>query len=163
MVSRVADEVNKVRQRFAHLLYINEITGEYPTRTLIFARLGTPSEPYVRRRESLGLKWRDREWTQQSRFIDSISEKEPRDTLDKEQWLILCCRAVHRLGGILANSRDLADDHKISEDGCWSSPYTSGGWWIPWNLPEWVRDERRTLYVRDVRLPPPDEHAPREE
>jgi hypothetical protein len=140
--STVADEVNRVRQRFAHFLYINDITGEYPNRTLTFTRLGESGEPYGRRGEALGLKWRDDEWAQQSRHEDSITEQELRDTLAKEQWLIHCCRAVRRLGGILENSPDLPDDH----------PAMGSGWWIPWVLPEW-QDGRTTLYVRDIRLP----------
>ena len=54
-----------------------------PTRTMSFAQLRTAGEPYGHRGEARGLKWRDRDWPQQFRLIDSIGEQELRDTLEK--------------------------------------------------------------------------------
>jgi hypothetical protein len=73
-----------------------------------------------------------------------------RDTLAKEQWMIHVCRTVDRLAEHLARSPDLPDDHPISS-GDWQSPYTSS-WWVPWVMPEWQRERKTTLYVRDIRL-----------
>jgi hypothetical protein len=150
-----AQEANAVRRRFAHLLALGDIVGEWPERTLQFMRRGEPGESYGKLRERIGLKWRDQQWAQQVFHQDSISEQDLHKTLAQERWLIQVCRGIDHLGARLAESPDLADDRKIS-DGEWWSVYTPNSWWIPWVLPEWHRDKRTTLYVRDVRLPADD-------
>jgi hypothetical protein len=147
----VAKEANDVRRRFAHLLALGDTIGERPNRTLQFIRRGEPGESYGKRREKIGLKWRDDQWSMQSFHQDSITEQELHDTLANEQWMIHVCRGIAHINAHLDASPDLPDDHKIS-DGEWWSVY-SGGWWVPWVLPEWQQEQRTTLYVRDVRLP----------
>ena len=68
--------------------------------------------------------------------------------------MVHVCRGVDHIGAHLVASPDLPDDHKIS-DGEWWTVYSSG-WWVPWVLPEWQKEQRTTLYVRDVRLPDTD-------
>ena len=139
--ARVANEVNRVRQKFAHILHLDETEGECPHRTLHFTRLGAEGEQRRGRGDALGLSWRDEDWAKQARHRDSVTEKELWEALDKEYWLIQVSRAVHRLGGILQEIPDLPDDHPLA------------GWYIPWRLPEW--GDREDLVVRDLRLPPP--------
>ena len=140
----MADEVNKVRRKFAHMLHLDETEGEYPHRTLHFTRLGAAGEVRRGRGDALGLSWLDDEWAQQARHRDSVTEQELWETLQKEQWLIQVPRAVRRLGGILEQSPHLPDDH----------PITGAGWYIPWRLPEW--GDRQDLVLADLRLPATD-------
>lgn len=140
--ARVATEVSTVRHKFGHMLYLGDVEGEYPHRTLRFTRLGAEGEQRRGRGDSLGLSWRDDEWSQQSRHRDSVTEQELWQTLDKEYWLIQVSRAVRRLGGILQESPHLPDDH----------PITGMAWYRPWRLPEW--GDREDLTVGDLRLPP---------
>lgn len=150
-----AKDANDVRRRFAHLLALGDTVGERPNRTLQFMRRGEPGESYGKRREKIGLKWRDEQWSMQSLHQDSITEQELHDTLAKEQWMIHVCRGVAHINAHLEASPDLPDDHKIS-DGEWWSVYAQNSWWVPWVLPEWEQEQRTTLYVRDVRLPADD-------
>jgi hypothetical protein len=53
--STVANDVNRVRQLFAHFLALGDTVGECPNRTLHFMRLGEPAESYRRRGAALGL------------------------------------------------------------------------------------------------------------
>lgn len=142
--ARVATEVSTVRHKFGHMLYLGDVEGEYPHRTLHFTRLGAEGEQRRGRGDALGLSWRDDEWSQQARHRDSVTEQELWQTLDKEYWLIQVSRAVRRLGGILQESPHLPDDH----------PITGAGWYRPWRLPEW--GDREDLTVGDLRLPPPE-------
>jgi hypothetical protein len=119
--STVANEVNNVRRRFAHLVALGDTIGEFPNRTLHFMRLGEPTETYRSRGATVGLKWRDEQWAMQSFHQDAITEQELRDTLTKEQWMVQVCRAVNRLGGILADQPDLPDDHEVGTDCNWLS------------------------------------------
>lgn len=136
--SNLYDQANGVRRSFAHFVYLNDITGEYPNRTVTFTRVGAPGEQSSGRRgEKRGLGWRNDDWAQQSFHPDTITEQELRNTLAKQQWLLLCCRAVRRLGGIFEESPDLADDH----------PAMGPGWWFPWREPD------KVYYVQDLRLP----------
>ncbi|OBJ15183.1 hypothetical protein A5622_27625 [Mycobacterium sp. 1245801.1] len=148
--ARVADEVSKVRHKFGHLLHLDEIEGVYPKRTLHFTRLGGAGEQRRGRGDSLGLSWRSDEWAQQTRHGDSVTEQELWQTLEKEYWLIQVARAVRRLGGILQESPNLADDHSI----------TGAVWYIPWRLPEW--GDRADLVLADLRLPPPQTSPPKQ-
>ena len=141
--ARVATEVSNVRHKFGHMLYLGDIEGEYPHRTLHFTRLGAEGEQRRGRGDSLGLSWRDDEWAQQARHRDSVTEEVLWETLEKEYWLIQVSRAVRRLGGILERSPDLPDDH----------PITGASWYRPWRLPGW--GDRENLTVGDLRLPPP--------
>lgn len=141
--ARVANEVSSVRHKFGHMLYLDEIEGEIPYRTLYFTRLGSAGEQRIGRGDSLGLSWRDDEWAQQARHRDSVTEQELWQTLEKEYWLIQVCRAVRHIGGIFEESPDLPDDHSI----------TVASWYVPWRLPEW--GDREDLVVADLRLPPP--------
>jgi hypothetical protein len=139
--ARVANEVNDVRRKFAHMLSLDETEGEYPYRTLYFRRLGAAGAVRRGRGDQLGLRWLDEDWAIQDRHRDSVTEQELWETLQKEQWLVQVPRAVRRLGGILLRSPDLPDEH----------PITGAGWYIPWRLPEWA--DRTDLVVRDLRLP----------
>jgi hypothetical protein len=140
--ARVANEVSNVRHKFGHMLYLDEIEGEIPHRTLHFTRLGGEGEQRRGRGDSLGLSWRNDEWAQQVRHRDSVTEQELSQALEKEYWLIQVSRAVRHLGGILQERPDLPDDH----------PITGPSWYIPWWLPEW--GDREDLVVGDLRLPP---------
>jgi hypothetical protein len=147
-----AKEANDVRRRFAHLLALGDTLGEWPNRTLQFLRRGEPGESYGERREKIGLKWQGEQSARQAFHQDSITEQKLHDTLAKEQWMVYVCRGVANINAHLDESPDLADNHKIS-DGEWWSVYAPNSWWVPWVLPEWQREQRTTLYVRDVRLP----------
>jgi hypothetical protein len=146
-----AATANDVRRRFAHLLALGDTIGEWPNRTLQFVRRGEPGESYGKQGEKIGLRWRDEVWSMQAFHQDSITEQELQDTLAKERWMIHVCRAVTYIHAHLDASPDLPDDHKVS-DGEWWSVH-SGGWWVPWVLPEWRQEQRNTLYLRDIRLP----------
>lgn len=139
--ARASREVSNVRHKFGHMLYLEDVEGEMPNRTLHFMRLGAEGEQRRGRGDSLGLSWRDDDWSQQSRHRDSVTEQELSQTLQKECWLIQVVRGVRYLGAILQESPDLPDDHPIT------------GWWVAWWLPEW--GEREDLTVADLRLPPP--------
>ena len=142
--ARVANEVNRVRRKFAHMLYLDETEGECPHRTLHLTRLGAAGEVRRGRGVELGLRWLSEDLATQDRHPDSVTEQELWETLQKEYWLIQVPRAVRRLGGILLRSPDLPDDH----------PITGAGWYVPWRLPEW--GDRTDLIVRDLRLPVTD-------
>jgi hypothetical protein len=139
--SRLATEVSNVRHKFGHMLYLEDVEGEMPNRTLHFMRLGAEGEQRRGRGDSLGLSWRDDEWSQQSRHRDSITEQDLWQTLNKEYWLIQVVRGVRHCGGILQESPDIPDGHPIT------------GWYVPWWLREW--GDREDLTVGDLRLPPP--------
>lgn len=140
--SRLATEVSNVRHKFGHMLYLEDVEGEIPNRTLHFMRLGAEGEQRRGRGDLLGLSWRDDEWSYEARHRDTVTEQELWQTLDKEYWLLQVVRGVRYLGGILQWSPDIPDDHPIT------------GWWIPWWLPEW--GQREDLRVGDLRLPPPE-------
>jgi hypothetical protein len=84
------------------MLYLEDVEGEIPNRTLHFMRLGAEGEPRRGRGDSLGLSWRDDEWSQQARHRDSVTEQDLWQTLNEEYWLIQvvrgCATAVGSCG-----------------------------------------------------------------
>jgi hypothetical protein len=88
-----ANDALAVRRRFAHLAALGETVGEWPNRTLQFMRRGEPREPYRRRGEAIGLKWRAKRWalrallsaTSRSALLRSVWE--PRRSLRGQSLL----------------------------------------------------------------------------
>jgi hypothetical protein len=140
--SKVAHHAGNVRKRLAHMLYIDSTTGEYPNRTLTFIRQGKPADSYRSPKGAppAGLSWRDRNWCQQTRHKDSITEQELRGTLDDLRWMILCCRLMMRYRDIFHAVPDIPDDHVFTA--------TRPPWW----LPEWGDPATTDVTVGHIRI-----------
>ena len=131
------NHANKIRQRFAHFLYISSVLGdEPPTRTLYFTRLGKAGHSLRAKPGTLGLEWRDEEVVQQYHHEDNITEQKLHETLAELKSLIEWCWALRALAKKLSDSTDLPDDHPIDTED----------WLIPWRT-----DEEPLLVQRDLR------------
>ena len=77
------DQVEGVRQRLAHMLWIDSITGEWPDRTL---RIVVPGRKGQRRARS-ELEWLDSGWSVKHTHIVEFEEQELVETLQR-LWLL---------------------------------------------------------------------------
>jgi hypothetical protein len=123
--ANTADHAGAIRHSMAHMLYINDITGDWPKRTLVFTRLGLPGQPRKIKGRPAELSWRDSEWSQQTVRQDAIAEGDLRTAVAEIKWMYDCVRAIARLRSMLAAQPELDVDHEVVL-------YPNGGWWIPW-------------------------------
>ncbi|MEZ7240791.1 hypothetical protein QYS60_23835 [Rhodococcus sp. GXMU-t2271] len=82
----VAGRVGELRNSFAHMLYIESITGEWPTREITFVMVPL----------SESLSFRDDVWSQQLRERKSATEQELRDALAECEQLLHATRILDR-------------------------------------------------------------------
>ncbi|SKG11197.1 Uncharacterised protein [Mycobacteroides abscessus subsp. massiliense] len=143
--SAAADHAGKTRHSLAHMLFIIDITGETPNQVLNFVRLGEPDQPRTVKGRPAELSWRDNQSSQQTIHRATFTQAELGQALFEIKWMWESVRALSRLGNMLAESRDLTDDHKLEL-------YPQGGWWIPWAPEEWFNGSH-TPTVGDIRLP----------
>lgn len=134
------------RHELAHMLYILDVEGDMPSRTIYIARLG---EEGKRRKAADGtpgeLSWRDENWSAQTRHVAAIREQALIQALAGMKWMIDCCRGLLRIGTLLMNENaDLPDDKVID----------AFMWQVNWWLPEWGDPETTPLTVGHVRLGP---------
>lgn len=120
--STTCDQVDKMRQRLAHMLHVFKVDNDSPppNRKLAFMRLGRPGQQRVVDGQPGELSFRDEVWSQQDRFIDAVTEKELADALQGTKWLADSVHYLQRLGDLLSG-----DDHPWPDD---------------YELPQWERD-----------------------
>ncbi|WP_431958728.1 hypothetical protein [Nocardia lijiangensis] len=99
--SEAVAKCSTVRHRLAHLMYVEEVTDEPPSRVMTFARLGRPGATRAKPGQPASeLSWRTEDIPQQTWHTDRITEIELADTLATEHWLYRCVLALGRLHSI---------------------------------------------------------------
>lgn len=126
--SLVCIKADKIRQQLAHFVYIDSISGDRPHRTVNLVLLGQPGAPRIINRRPGELSWRDKNWTQQSSYLQVITEDTLRQTLEGIDWMIKCCRYMNYLGNALNR------DGIVSRS---DDPAKALSQRIPWWLKEW--------------------------
>ncbi|WP_280466828.1 hypothetical protein [Nocardia cyriacigeorgica] len=135
--SAAVDRVRTMRNKFAHLLYIDSITGVEPHRTMTIMRLGVPDGPRSGPGGHPGeLSWRhipdeedpdDVAWSQMTTHLDTITEDELSEVLEKLRWMRDCCRILGWLGDVAA---------EVKPRPGLALPERDDGF-VPWWFPEW--------------------------
>lgn len=114
--SATAAKAKRARNELAHLLYIHEVEGDMPDRTIYIARLGEEGKPRKALDGTPGeLSWRDENWSSQARHVAAIRERTLIEALEGMKWMIDCCRGLLRIGALLMDeTADLPDDKVIT-------------------------------------------------
>lgn len=76
-----ATMIREVRNDLAHMLYLQEVAGAAPHRTVTYVRVEN-------------LEFRDDVWSAQNRREVTVTEDQLRDALDATRWLIRCSKWI---------------------------------------------------------------------
>jgi hypothetical protein len=145
--SAACDKANKMRQKLAHLLHVYTVDNDSPppNRKLAFVRMGRPGERRLVDGQPSELSFRDDVWSQQTRHLDTVTEKELADTLLTIKWMKDCCHFLQRLGDLL------------NRDDPWPDDYALPGWerdLLVWWFDDWGDFKTATVTAGQLRVTP---------
>ncbi|OZC52981.1 hypothetical protein CH289_11930 [Rhodococcus sp. RS1C4] len=120
-----AATVRDVRNDLAHMLYLEEIEGESPHRTVNYVRVD-------------GMEFADEKWSAQKRRRVAVTEDRLREALAATKWLMDCVSALDYVGQILD---EFPDD----------APLPGGVEHLPWWFDDWGDKRTAQLTVGDMR------------
>ncbi|QII09248.1 hypothetical protein BH93_27120 (plasmid) [Rhodococcoides fascians A25f] len=117
--------VRDVRNDLAHMVYLEEIDGEPPHRTVNYVRVD-------------GMEFADKKWSAQKRRRVTVTEDKLREALAATKWLMDCVRALEHVGQILDKYPDYA-------------PMPGGVKYLPWWFDDWGDRGTVELTVGEMR------------